>query len=283
MRLNVRVPSLLRVSAAALLLSNAIPARADLTEVNIFDNTIYEQTGSAAPTSPSLFFFSFGGNSVAAGDFTGGNLTSPNATLTSLPVSGTSFGASSLLFTTFAGLHTQFPFGSYTITGTGGTDGPQSETFSYPLDAFTTDIPALDPSAFIGLQGLNPTNSLTIGFNSFSPDSHANEAFTFFTIFDAGTVVFTEAFLSNSTTSVFLPANKLLPGTSYSFELDFSDRIRSLDGATGVTIDQGFDVRTEGSFTTGSAAVPEPTSLVLFGTAAGLLALLRRRSLAKRS
>jgi hypothetical protein len=280
---RIRASSLLGVGVVALLLSSAIPARADLTEVNIFDNTIYDQASGAAPTSPSLFFFSFGGNFAAVGDFTGGSMTSPSATLTSPPAVGTSFGASSVLFTTLAGLHAQFPFGSYTITGTGGTDGPQGETFSYPFDAFTTDIPALDPSTFSGLQGLNPTNAFTIGFNSFTPDPHANQAFTFFTIFEGGTTVFTEAFLSNSTTSVFLPANKLLPGTSYSFELDFSDRIRSLDGVTGVTIDQGFDVRTDGSFTTGSAAVPEPGSLALFGTAAGVLAFLRRRSLAKRS
>jgi hypothetical protein len=281
-----KAPSLLAIGAAVLLLSSAIPARADLTEVNIFDNTVYSQTGSAAPTSPTFFFFNAAGTFANPGDFTSGSVTDPNSNVTNLPLTGpTSFGFGSSIFATLADLHTTYPFGSYTITGNGGTAGPEAETFSYPADAFTTDIPALDPGTFTGLQGLNPKNAFTIGFDSFTPDPSANQEFTFLTIFNGGTPVFSETFLPNSTTSVVLPANTLLANTSYTFELDFSDRIRSFDANTGVTIDQGFEVRTEGGFMTGSgvSTVPEPASLALFGTAAGLLAFLRRRSLAKRS
>jgi hypothetical protein len=280
-----KAPCQLAIGAAALFLA-AIPVRADLTEVNIFDNAVYEQTSSSAPASPTFFFFNAAGTFASPGDFTSGSVTDPNSNVTNLPLTGpTSFGFGSSLFTTLADLHTTYPFGSYTITGNGGTDGPQSETFSYPSDAFTTDIPALAPSTFTGLQGLNPANAFSIGFNSFTPDPSSTQEFTFFTIFNGGTSVFTEGFLSNSTTGVVLPANTLLPGTSYTFELDFSDRIRSFDSASSVTIDQGFDVRTDGSFMTGSgvSTVPEPTSLALFGTAAGVLMFLRRQSLARRS
>lgn len=259
---------------AALLLA-AVPVRADLAEVNIFDNTVYEQTSGSAPTSPSFFFFNAGGNFSNPGDFTSATLTDPTNTVTNLPVSGTSFGFGSSLFTSLSDLHNTYPFGTYTITGNGGTAGPQSETFSYLADAFPTDVPALAAGSFTGLQGMNVADPFTVNFNAFTPN--ANLGFTFFSILEGGVTVFTEGFLSNSTTSVVIPANTLLPGTAYSFELDFSDRNRSIDPNTGITVDQGFDLRTDGGFTSGTPAVPEPASVVLFGTATAALVFIRRR------
>lgn len=65
-----------------------------------------------------------------------------------------------------------------------------------------------------------------------------------------------------------IPANTLLPNTQYGFELDFSDRLNGLDAANGVFTQQGFDVRTDGTFTTGAAQVPEPATILLAGIGA---------------
>ena len=282
---KIRVSSLLGIGAA-LLLSSAIPARASLVEVNLFDNTAYDQTSSSAPTSPLGFFFNLGANSANPGDFDSATVTAPNSNVTNLLMtSPSSFGFGSPFFGTLTDLHNTYPFGTYTYTASNSvTMTSQTQTLLYPADAFTTDVPALDPSTFTGLLGLNPTLGFTVDFNAFTPDPSANQGITFFTIHNAANaIVFDAGFLPDTATSVFIPANTLLPNTAYTFELDFSDRIHGFDAVTGVFSEEGFDVRTDGGFNTGSATVPEPSSLAFFGTAAGVLALLRRRSWAKRS
>ena len=59
-------------TATAILVSTlSIAADANLVGVNIFDNTVYSQTSAAAPTTPSRYFFSIGGD-YASGDIFGG-------------------------------------------------------------------------------------------------------------------------------------------------------------------------------------------------------------------
>ena len=283
---NMMVRGLLVLGGTSLLLSSAIPARADLVDVNIFDNTTYQQTSSSAPTSVFGYFFNTGGDFQTPGDFASASVTIPTLPSSAqvLNVSGTSFGFGSLFFPSLSDLHNTYPFGSYTITASGGTVGSESVTLSYLSDPFTSDIPALNPGTFAGLQGFNPADAFTIDFNSFTPNSSTipvvNEAFTFFTIRNStGAVAFATS-LPDTATSILLPANTLAPNTTYSFELDFSDRIAGTDPTTGVATFEGFDVRTDGGFVTG-ATVPEPASIALLGTAACMLAFLRR-SLAKR-
>ena len=164
-------------------------------------------------------------------------------------------------------LNAQFPFGTYTINATNSvTMASESASISYTQDPYTAAVPALAAATFSGLNGLNPSNPFTVGYNSFTP----NAAFAFFSITDVGTgtTVFNASFLSPTTTSILLGANTLAPDTQYSFELDFSDRIQGSDPLNGVPTNQLFDVRTDGTFMTG-AAVPEPS-----GTALACLALM---------
>ncbi|MGH7037615.1 MAG: PEP-CTERM sorting domain-containing protein, partial [Stellaceae bacterium] len=99
-------------------------------------------------------------------------------------------------------------------------------------------------------------------------------AYTFFNLHNTstGAIVFTNGFQSPSSTSTTIPANTLAPNTAYDFELNFDNRITGFDSTDGTFIQQEFDMRTDGSFMTGSAPVPEPASLALFG--GGLLGLL---------
>jgi hypothetical protein len=75
-------------------------------------------------------------------------------------------------------------------------------------------------------------------------------------------VVFQSSFQSPSSTATLIAAHTLAPNTQYNFELDFSDRL-----VVGSTT-QGFDMRTDGSFTTGPRPVPGPIA------GAGLPALI---------
>ena len=66
-----------------------------------------------------------------------------------------------------------------------------------------------------------------------------------------------------------IPGDVLSPSTKYSFELDFSDRLNGAYDPIGNSFsEQGFDLRTDGSFTT-RASVPEPSTwaMMLLGFA----------------
>jgi hypothetical protein len=250
--------------AVALGLAMGGPAQAGLISVDIFTNTTFLQTSSAAPTTPSSYFFNIGGNFQNPGDFTSASATDPAiGSPQNLPITGTIFNQSSPSIASLATFQADYPFGTYTITALNSiTSASQSGAIGYTVNLFTSAIPALTGATYTGLHGLNPSSLFTVNFNSFTPNAGATLGLTFFTIYDAGTgsVVFTDGFLSPSTTSLVLPANTLQANTLYNFELDFSDRLNG-QNMNGIFTTQGFDMRTDGSFMT--AAVPEPGSLTL--------------------
>jgi hypothetical protein len=248
--------STLVVSAGVMLFGAVSPLQAALTGVDIFKNISYSQTSGAAPTSPVNFFADVEAYMANPGDFTSVSVTYPGpGSPVSLPlVTPTKFGIGPS-FATQADMDAAYPFGTYTFTA-----GPATETaaFNYLLDAYTSDIPALDASTFAALQGMNPSQPFTFNFNAFTPNPNASVGETFLTIF--GT-----SFGGGhppSTTSATMAANTLAFNTTYNWELDFSDRITATDPSSGVPTLIGFDVRTDGSFTT--APSPEPSSMVPF-------------------
>ena len=261
-----------------LLLSMVSPLHASLTGVDFFKNIEYSQTSGAAPSTPSGYFVSSRAFFANPGDFNTGSLTYPGP---GSPQTLSPAGPTVLLFQTGflasqAAMDAAFPFGTYDVTATNTvTSTSQSANILYSTDAYASSIPALTAATFAALQGMNPSNAFTFNFNAFTPNALATSGSTFFTIF--GTPI--SGAHPSSTTSFTLDPNTLLPNTTYTFEVDFSDRISGTNNGVPTTL--GFDVRTDGTFTTG-AAVPEPAGVTLGALGVAALALgLRRRAPAR--
>lgn len=94
-----------------------------------------------------------------------------------------------------------------------------------------------------------------------------SSAFLTITDVSTGVAVVTDDFLSPTTTAALILAGTLLPDTAYDYELDFSDRLNGFNNGSGSFTTQGFDRRTDGSFTTGETPLPSTWFLMLSGIA----------------
>ena len=262
--------------ASALALTTGA-ARADSFTGTIYNNTTYQQSSDTQPSTPAGYFFSLGGFFQTAGSWTTGTATYPGTgspQALSLCCGGTQLNYGSPILTQ-SQLAAAYPFGTYPIAASGGTAGSVQSVLNYSANYFTTAVPYI--TNYSALNGLNPANSFTINTNTFTPAPGTNNGYTFFTITNDATrqVVFNQGFLDPSTSSFLLVANLLAPNTKYDFELDFSDRVDGgYNTALGTFSEQGFDVRTDGSFTTGAVVTPLPGALPLFATGLGALGLL---------
>jgi hypothetical protein len=262
-------------------MSIASPLHASLTGVDLFKNVEYTQTSGAAPTTPVGYFAALREFMANPGDFNQANVAYPGpASPQNLTLSNpTVFLFQTPFLPSQSAIDAAYPFGTYTYTAINtGTSNTQSTSITYTTDAYTANIPALTAGTFNALQGMNAGSSFTLNFNSFTPNPSASVGETFLTIFGSS---FGTTGLPNTATSLVLPANTLAPGTTYTYEVDFSDRISGNNNGVPTTI--GFDVRTDGTFTTASAS-PEPGSLVLAALGVAALAFgIRKRAVARQS
>jgi hypothetical protein len=258
-------------------------ANAAATGAEVLKGIQYDQTGPSVLTprlaSGPAFFAAevFASNPT---DFDTGMMTFPGpaSPITMIPDGAggvfTTEGASN------AALDAKYPTGTYTLTA---TNSSTSATFSASLPYYT-DLPPsgappqLSAGTFTALQNLNPHQSLTLNFNSFTPDARDTTSETAFQIFDPLDNSIVLQNLPSSATSVFLPANTLAPGSSYVLVLSFANVIEGF--GSGVPLDTLGVQNTFVSFST--SAVPEPRSWALMILGAGLAgAMLRRKRTAQ--
>jgi hypothetical protein len=211
---------------------------ATISFVDIYSSAFYNQTSAAAP---ALAGYSLSSRLYmpSAGAFTAANMTLPGG---GQPPNGTNGGANPdmtlLNSTTFgytspllsaSAFASEFPTGTYTFTATDAPD--QTVSVNRPSPNYSSAIPTI--TDFTSLQGLNTASPFTVTFNSFTNansgttcnNTNPTCSFIFFDVYNAaGTDVFSQGFLPSSTTSVTIPANTLLPNTSYRAELIYSNR-----------------------------------------------------------
>ena len=258
----------------------ACRAQAQVSFVNMFRSDSSLQTGNGNTLTSQGYFFSAGLSSQNAGDFTDASLSYPGpaSPVTLSSETPTNFGYQTPFFPTQAAMDAAFPMGTYTFSATGGNAGPATATLDYLADGYPTTQPYLTGTDYTNLQNVSALAPITAHFSSFATNATAASQFEFFTIVDTtlGSLVYDAGFLPPATPSITIASDTLQPGHSYRYELIDSNRF-SVSGAGGQFAPLlGFDLRTNGAFST--AAVPEPGSGALFvGMSLAGAAFLRRR------
>jgi hypothetical protein len=276
MRNAARSTSTLIAGFSTLLFFGASPLHADLTLIDMFRNIVYDQTSGAAPTSPAASFLNLEAYMANPTDFTSVTVSYPGpGSPASLPLEKPTEFGNGVSFTSPAAMNAAYPMGTYTFTASNGTTS-EAASLDYTADAFTSNIPALTAATYNALQGMNSSNPFAFNLTSFTPNPLTTYGVTFLTVFNTP---FQFSGPPGSTTATML-ANTLMPGTTYEYELDFSDRVNGIDPLNGVPTTIGFDVRTDGFFTT---ATPEPGGFVALGIMLAGMAVLSRRNFRSRT
>ncbi|MSR60035.1 MAG: PEP-CTERM sorting domain-containing protein [Planctomycetaceae bacterium] len=175
-------------------------------------------------------------------------------------------------------LETAFPAGTYNFAATngGGTD-LASVDYTYTAANLPQSFPYLTGTDFSDLQGMNAGAPFTFHFSPYDPGTAYDSAVLALNIVDRTSPGFFSWLLPASTTEFTVPAGTLAPGHAYDFDLYFNN-FKSFSG-TGMANGDAegvFTYYTIGQFTTASA-VPEPSTLLIFGHGLVFLAWAARR------
>ena len=267
-------------------LALTVSAQAQINFLDLFQSAAYKQNSNNSPGSLQGYFVDMRLYYTSPGDYTTGSVTGPGpgTPVTLGPDSPVNLFFASGFYPTLAAMNNDFPTGTYTYTGDGGTQVMASATLDYTTDAYPSAQPYLTGSDYSSLQGVNAASAFTAHFSPFANDPAATNQFQFFTIYDsaANAFVYDAGFLPQSATSVTIAANTLLAGHNYIYELIDSNRVITAGSGGQFNPQLGFDLRTSGAFFT-AAVVPEPGSIAIFagmGTM-GAACLRRRKQISK--
>jgi hypothetical protein len=280
--------TLMAVIAVAL---PALPVHAtDILYAIQFDNLQYNQSSNSSTTFNQAFYSS-GLYESAYGDYSSVGLTCTlgsacgGVALTPPTSPNTEFVYQTPGLASQAAMQAMFGFGTYTLT----TNTALTTSYSYAANDYASTPLVTDYSS---LQGADAADKITFDLNPYGNTIGASASFIFLTIYDdtTSTQVVDDAFLPATTTSIVVNGGTLSPGNTYTYEVDYSNRVFTPETNSVFDAQLGFDERTDGNFTTAAAAVPEPGSIALLTTglpllATGLLggALKRRRRMSSRA
>jgi hypothetical protein len=271
----------------AMLLFTLVPhANAQVTDYNLFEEDFLTQTGPSTVTSDTWAATAnlTLANSTDASTVT---VTPPNQSLYALIASPTDPASYSYqaTFANQASMEALFPRGStYTYNVSGGNLGSDSGNLSFPASN-TFDYPSAIPSFtnYSAFQNLNAEQAFTFTFSGFAAlTGGSDQSLVFFNIYDAsGAEIFSDNFLPASTTGVTVPGGTLTAGTTYTADLDYSNRQTTTDtgfstSSGGVNPFGGLDYNTSAGFTT---AAPTPEPPVTWMLLAGVMILVWGRRL----
>ncbi|MHB8636053.1 MAG: PEP-CTERM sorting domain-containing protein [Fimbriimonadaceae bacterium] len=265
-------------------------AMAYVTSFDAFRTQFYTQTSDSAPVTPDTYQFYtriFLGNQ---NDADTGTLTDPN---------GNNYAMSQVLFSSMSSAYylaygdntatsqaqedTMYPSGTYTYTLHGGTNGFDGNQASLVVgaDDFSTTVPFLTSGTYSALQGMDPSQSISLQWGNFNDSLSMSDRETFLTVLDmtaGGTVAYSNNGLAGQYESDTIGAGTFIAGHQYQYTLFFSSRFNqgsgvgdALNGFYGSNALASFDYATSGTFT------PAPEPVTIAGLAVGALALLRRR------
>ncbi len=194
------------------------------------------------------------------------DILKPDASPETLSGSGTFYSTSQFSYASQSALMANWPTGTYTFSITDIDEDVWNYTLNQPSAAggWPSSVPAFTPASYTALQGMDPTQSITLNVNAFVPPGSAspptngqlnglmiNRRF--------GTLQGPTAYSSLSTvgspsSTRTVPANALLPNTDYFASWSFDQRYSvslpppSVVEFTNVT----FGYITRVAFTTGS-------------------------------
>jgi hypothetical protein len=238
---------------------------ADISDIGISLWTSYTQGSTGAPTLLGDRPYSF--QAYVNGNVDNAYLRLPNDQIKTLDVYGNAASWHEP-FASVADRNAQFPFGNYQFNISSPNNGLNTATVNF-TDPGT--LPALHISNYSQLIAMDPTKDFTLTWDA---TSGSNGAMIFLDIDDAmgNRILSTPGWpwLSDTNTSIVIPANTLTLGNSYRLVLNYTRNTQGTqNGYPGVSFNIGTYATTEVNVTPGATSIVVKSDANTLGAALG--------------